>query len=64
MKRENLFSIASFWFRDFENYKCVVSSPIIIPNVLAALCSARQPFEGRVDPAPFIYSHFFVIFRF
>lgn len=27
--------------------------PMIIPRVLAALCSAFQPFEGRVEPAPF-----------
>lgn len=26
---------------------------MIIPSVLAALCSAFQPFEGRVEPAPF-----------
>lgn len=26
-----------------------------MPSVLAALCSAFQPFEGRVDPAPFFY---------
>ena len=24
----------------------------MIPNVLAALCSALHPFAGRVDPAP------------
>jgi hypothetical protein len=27
-----------------------------MPSVLAALCSAFQPLEGRVDPAPFFIS--------
>lgn len=51
----NLFTLNNFCYSIFsiksKKNRITKKTPIMIPKVRAALCSARHPFAGRIDPS-------------